>query len=363
MESSTKSDIIGIDLAKNSFSICVMNGEGRVKRRLKRVRRDQVVEKVVNECGRGIVAMEACSGAHYWSRKFQELGYETRIIPAQYVKPYVKSNKNDELDAEAICEACSRKQMRFVRTKSEEQLDIQAVHRVRERLVKSRTALCNEIRGFLSEYGIILPQGVVQVRRELPGLIERESERRSILWKQTNEALYQELVRVDENIERCDEQIKQIAKENETCSRLLSVPGIGPVTATALYAAVGDGHQFKDGRDLAAWTGVTPKQYTTGGKIRLGGISKRGDSYLRKLLVQGARALAIAAQMKLRRAKGNKSVLNEMEVWFLEVAQRRGGNKAVIALANKIARMSLHVLKGAEYVPLEERRKEWKEAA
>ena len=344
-----ESNIIGIDLAKNIFSICVMNSRGRVLKRLNRVSRANLIAKVVGECGAGVIAMEACGGAHYFSRTFESLGYETRIIAAQFVKPFVKSNKNDAIDAEAICEAASRPCMRFVGTKSEYQQDIQAVHRVRERLVKSRTALANEIRGLFLEYGIVIPKGIRNLRNQLPEILEAEKSKHSVLWVELLTELYQELQALDDRIDCSDQRMQEIVKSNDICQRLTQVPGVGNLIATAIYAAVGNGEQFNKGREFAAWLGLTPKQYSTGGKERLGGISKRGNKYLRKSLIQGCRSRAIAAERKRNHSDPLKRNLNKTELWLFALAERSNGNKAVIALANKTARNIWHVLRGKDF--------------
>ncbi len=347
-DSSTSANIIGIDLAKNVFSICIMNRAGKVLKRYNNVRRKDLASKIANGA-KGVVAMEACGGSHYWSRRFEELGFETRIIAAQFVKPFVKSNKNDAIDAEAICEAALRPQMRFVSTKSEEQQDIQSVHRVRERLVKNRTALSNEIRGLLLEYGLVLPREISHVRTKLVSLLEENVEKHSILWKETFNELYSEFCALDQRIDCCDKRIKAIARSNETCKRLVQVPGVGEVTATAIFAAAGNGAAFSDSRQFAAWLGLTPRQYSTGGKQKLGGITKRGDKYLRKLLVQGARSLAFAAQRKRNHKEPHKRTLDRTQLWLFTVAERRGSNKAVVALANKTARRIFKVLTGQDF--------------
>lgn len=329
-------NIVGIDLAKNVFHICEMTKHGRVIRRRK-CSRSKLFNVVVKDF-KGIIAMEACGGAHYWSRRFQAAGYETRMIAGQFVKPFVKSNKNDEIDAEAICEASSRPQMRFVATRSEEQQDIQSLHRIRERLVGQRTGLSNEIRGLLLEYGITIPQGISNVRKKLPTLLEEHGCEHSELWLTTFRDLYEEFCALDERILRHEKRLHLIAHTNESCKRLLAIPGIGIITATAIFAAVGNARAFKNGRQFAAWIGLTPKEYSTGGKTKLGGISKRGDNYLRKLLIQGARSFAIAAQKKKNHKDPLKRQTDDTAKWLFDVAKRTGSNKAIVAMANKTAR-------------------------
>lgn len=349
----TSNHIIGIDLAKNSFSICVMNKAGKVLKRYNNIKRHQLLARIANGY-KGVVAMEACGGAHYWARSFESLGIETRIIAAQFVKPFVKSNKNDEIDAEAICEAASRPQMRFVATKSEEQQDIQTLHRVRERLIKSRTALSNEIRGLLLEYGIVIAKGISHVRTKLAGILEEHKEAHSALWLETFCKLQEEFCLLDKRIGHYDKRIKAIAANNETCQRLVEIPGVGAIIATAIFAAAGNAANFKNGREFSAWLGLVPKQHSTGGKARLGGISKRGDKYLRKLLVQGARSLAISAEYKRSNKDSLKRNLNQTDRWLFNVANRRGSGIAIIALANKTARRIWKVLRGEDFKQPEE---------
>ena len=347
-----ESNIIGIDLAKNVFHICVMNKVGRVLKR-KRLSRLHLLDYVVNHY-QGTIAMEACSGAHYWARRFKAAGYEVKIIAAQFVKPFVKSNKNDEVDAEAICEAASRPQMRLVSMRDEEQQDVQNLHRMRERLVKQRTGVANEIRGFLQEYGIIVAKGISHVRNKLPGLIEEHGQKHSSLWKETFESLYEEFCWIDERIEHYSKQLCSIAKSDERCKRLTKIPGVGVLTATAIVAAVGNPKDFKNARQFAAWLGLTPRQYSTGGKVSLGRITKRGDKYIRKLLVQGARSAAIAGKARRDHKDPAKRQEDLTTRWVLGVASRSGDSKAIVALANKNARRVWKVLDGREFMSPEQ---------
>lgn len=347
-----KSNILGIDLAKNIFHVCEMNAQGRVIRR-ERLSRDRVSEWVVKHF-RGVVAMEACGGSHHWARVFEALGYEVRIIAAQFVRPFVKSNKNDRIDAEAICEAASRPQMRFVATRSEAQQDIQNLHRVRERLVCNRTALANEIRGLLLEYGVVIPKGITHVRNQLHSILETHKDRHSTLWHKTFLDLYREFCEVDGRIEECDSALKAISRTNEACVRLEKIPGVGTITSTAIVAAVGSAKHFKNGREFAAWLGLVPRQHSTGGKSTLGRISKRGDPYIRRLLVVGARSVAIAAEKKRNHKDPGKRVVNRTSQWLFNLADRRGGNRAVVALANKTARRIWVVLRGEDFKQPEE---------
>lgn len=332
-------NIIGIDLAKDKFHLCVMNKEGRVLRR-GRACRTNLVAAVLKQ-GPGIVAVEACGGANYWARCFKEHGYETRIMAAKFVKPFVKSNKNDVIDAEAICEAASRPQMRFVSARAEWQQDIQSLHRIRERLVREQVALSNETRGLLLEYGIVLPKGMSNIRNRVTELVETHAGSHSELWRETFSELYREFCDRDARIEHYERRLKGIARNDERCKRLEKIPGVGYLTATAFAAAVGNPHDFKNGRQFAAWLGLVPRQDSTGGKITLGRISKRGDKYKRKLLVQGACSLAFAAARKKKQDMTSR--------WYFELAHRRGPKRAVVALANKMARMIWVVLSGKEF--------------
>lgn len=261
--------------------------------------------------------MEACGEAHYWARKFISFGHTVKLMSPQYVKPYVKTNKNDAADSEAICEAVIRSNMRFVPIKSEEQQDIQALHRIRSRLVQDRTALANQIRGLLQEYGIVIPQGISNLRKKLPDIISSDKKLTSI-GKELFADLYKQLMAVEESVHAYDARVHKIARESEVCQRLTQVQGVGPLTATALVGAVGDAKVFKSGRQMSAWLGLVPRQCSSGGKHVLLGISKRGDRYLRSLLIHGARASIRYISQKL----------DAVSKWLRALIQRRGHNKA-----------------------------------
>ncbi len=318
---------IGLDVAKYVFQVHGVDAEGRPVLR-RRLRRSQVAGFFANlpPC---VVGVEACCGAHYWSRVIGRFGHTIRLIAPQFVKPYVKSNKNDANDAEAICEAVSRPQMRFVPAKSVEQQDIQALHRVRSRLVSSRTQLANQIRGLLMEYGIVLPQHVGQLRRGLPLILEDASNELSAFSRHLFASLYDDLVSLEERIEALEEQMWAVYQASEPCQRIAAVEGIGPVTATALVAAMSDGKTFKNGRQFAAWLGLVPRQHSSGGKTRLLGISKRGDPYLRTLLIHGARSVVYRSSSKSDRRS----------LWIADKQRRLGTSKACVAVANKNARI------------------------
>ncbi len=327
---------IGIDLAKNVFQIHGVDGNGKVVLK-KRLSRHNVLPFLAN-VGPCLLGLEACCGSHFWARELEKLGHEVRQMPPQYVKPYVKTNKNDANDAEAVCEAVSRPNMRFVPTKSQEQLNIQAIHRIRERLVRNRTSLTNQVRGLLLESGIAIPQGVAKIRKLLPEILEDLSNRLTLIERNYLSDLYAELVELDERILKQEKQLKALCEQSLECQRLLTIPGIGLLTATALVSAIGDAKTFRNGRQLAAWIGLTPRQHSSGGKDKLLGISKRGNSYLRKLLVHGARSVVYRCQ--------NKE--DDRSLWLAAIETRRGTMKATVAQANKTARIAWAVLVNGE---------------
>ncbi|MEN8261275.1 MAG: IS110 family transposase, partial [Pseudomonadota bacterium] len=280
--------IMAIDLAKNSFHLHGADDQSR-KVMSKKLSRSKLPEFMVNlsPC---LVALEACGSAHYWGHLFQSYGHEVRLIAPQFVKPLVKSNKNDAVDAEAICEAVQRPGMRFVAIKSVEQQDVQSLHRLRSHLIKQRTAQVNQIRGLLLERGIVLPRGRAEVLKRVPGILEDAENGLSDRFRCLLNGLKDELRGIDERVEAYDQEINQIAQHSEAAQQLMSIPGIGALAATALLAHVGDVRLFRNGRELAAFLGLVPRQRSTGGKPTLLGISKRGDVYIRTLLIHGARA-------------------------------------------------------------------------
>lgn len=328
--------VLGIDTGKNSFHLHGVDAKGHQVFR-KHFNREKMLEFMVNlkPC---LVGIEACGGAHYLARQLKEMGHDVRMMAPQFVKSYVKSNKSDKLDAEAICEAVQRPSMRFVPIKSIEQQDLQSLHRIRSLAVAERTALINQTRGLLMEYGIVLPEGASHVRRQLPEIMEETGNGTTVELRELLRELRDELVHMDERIDRYDAKIKAISQQNEYCILLQSIPGIGPLIATALIAAVGDVSVFKNGREMAAWLGLVPRQHSTGGKIQLLGISKRGDSYLRMLLVHGARAALIHASKKNDR----------LSRWATQLEERRGWNIATVALAAKNVRIAWALLSKGE---------------
>jgi transposase len=333
-----KITVLGIDLAKSVFQLHGVDSTGKTVLR-KKLSRGQLLTFIANTpaC---LIGMEACSGSNYWAREFQKLGHQVRLMSPQFVKPYVKSNKNDAADAEAICEAVQRPTMRFVTGKQIEQQDIQCLHRVRDRLVRSRTALANEIRGLLLEYGIVIPKSLSKLRSGFPIMLEDHADQLTSMSSDFFAHLLKEFRSIDERIAVYDDKIKAVFQAHPVCKRLAQIPGIGPLTATVLVAAVADPASFKNGRQFAAWLGLVPRQHSSGGKERLLGISKRGDSYLRMLLIHGARAtLRWVDPKEDRRSR-----------WAKQLIERRGKNRAAVALANKNARTVWALLaRGEEY--------------
>lgn len=330
---------IGIDLAKNVFQIHGVNARGKAVLR-KQLRRDQVAPYFANlpPC---LIGMEACGSAHHWARRLEALGHKVRLMAPQFVKPYVKSNKNDAADAEAICEAVGRPSMRFVPLKNVEQQSVLALHRVRQGFVKARTAQANQIRGLLGEYGLVVPQGIAYITQRVPGLIEDASNELPGTFRLLIDRLLDHLRLLHRQVEEIEAQIKAWHRANEVSRRLEKVPGIGPITASAMVATIGDAKNFDNGRQLAAWLGVVPRQHSSGGKQNLLGMSKRGDAYLRTMLIHGARSV-------IYRAMQNGDPNN----WIVNVASRRNKNIAAVALANKTARIVWALLvHGREFLP------------
>ena len=318
--------ILGIDIAKHVFHIAGMNDRGKVVLR-KKLYREELCGFIAN-FPITTIGIEACGGAHHWGRTLGVFGHEVKLIAPRFVKPYVKSNKNDSADAEAICEAVSRENMRFVAIKKIEQQDWQALHRIRERLVKSRTALGNQIRGILAERGIILPQSISAIREELSETLRNHQDTLSSTGLELIKELHEEFFQIDSRILSYEKKLEAISKSHPECQRLQTIPGIGPITAVALISCAPNVSNFKNGRQFAASLGLVPRQHSTGGKNTLLGISKRGDTYLRKLLIHGARAV-----MRYRTTKADKRNL-----WLQELVTRRGFHRATVVLANKNAR-------------------------
>jgi len=320
-----KATTIGIDLAKNVFQVHAVNEYGKTVLK-KQLKRDQMTEFFAN-LPAALIGMEACSGAHYWARKLTGMGHDVRLMAPQFVKPYVKTNKNDAADAEAICEAVARPNMRFVPIKNIEQQAVLSWHRVRQGFISARTAQANQIRGLLSEYGIILPQGISNITKLVPDLLEDASNELPGMFRLLVDRLMDHFKELYRQVAEIDVQIKAWHRQSQLSCKLEKIPGVGPVTATALVATIGDAKNFDNGRQVAAWLGLVPRQHSSGGKSNLLGISKRGDSYLRMLLIHCARAVIFAAKRK-----------GVQEGWVHELVKRRNHNIAAVALANKIAR-------------------------
>ncbi len=321
-----KTTTIGIDLAKIVFQIHGVDERGKVSVR-RQLKRAEMSSYFVNlePC---LIGMEACGSAHYWARKLEGYGHTVKLMAPQFVKPYVKANKNDMADAEAICEAVARPNMRFVAIKTVEQQAILSVHRARQGFVKARTAQGNQIRGLLAEFGIIIPQGIRSITKQMPEVLEDGENGLPGTMRNLFERLTDNLKEMDRQVKELEEKIQLWHRENAASRKLAEIPGLGPITASAIVATVGDAREFKNGRQLAAWMGLVPKQHSSGGKQNLLGISKRGDTYLRTLMIHGARAVIRFAESKA-----------EPESWLRKLMARRNKNIAAVALANKNARI------------------------
>jgi transposase len=329
---------LGIDIAKNVVFVHGVDAHGHVVV-TKRLARPKVLPFVAQlpPC---LIGMEASGGAHYWAREFTKLGHTVKLMPPQFVKPYVQSQKNDPNDAAGICEAVERPRMRSVPVKSVPQQDMQALHRIRERQIKARTALLNQIRGLLAEYGIVIPQRASQVRHKVPYILEDAENGLTATAREWLQTLAEELQALDQRITATDQHIERLFAADEACQRLAQLAGIGPLTATALVAAVGDATDFKNGRQFAAWLGLVPRQHSTGGKTTLLGMTKRGNRYLRTLLIHGARAVLRVVDRKT----------DPRSRWLQGVKARRGKHCASVAQANKTARIAWALLaKGDHY--------------
>jgi len=317
---------VGIDLAKVVFQIHGVDERGKVgvRKQLKRAAMS-VYFANLEPC---LIGMEACGSAHYWARKLEGYGHIVKLMAPQFVKPYVKTNKNDMADAEAICEAVSRPNMRFVAIKTVEQQAILSVHRARQGFVKARTAQGNQIRGLLSEFGIVIPQGIRSITKQIPEILEDGENGLPGTMRNLIERLTDNLKEMDRQVNELEAKIQLWHRENAASRKLAEIPGLGPITASAIVATVGDAREFKNGRQLAAWMGLVPKQHSSGGKQTLLGISKRGDTYLRTLMIHGARAVIRFAESKA-----------EPDSWLRKLMARRNKNVAAVALANKNARI------------------------
>lgn len=318
---------LGIDLAKNTFSIVGMNQHGKVVCR-KTLSRNKLLPFVA-QCPPCLIGMEACSGAHYWAREFEKLGHRIGIIAPKFVEPYRKGGKNDNNDAEAICEAVTRPNIWFVPVKSAEQQAVLCIHRVRQGLVKDRTGLLNQLRGLLSEFGIILPKGRYPAQHTIPSMIEDENNGLPLLARNMITDLWTRIKDTNTQILTYDRELAKLVREDSVAKRLMTIPGVGEQTATGVVASVPDPRVFKNSRQFCAWLGLVPRQFTTGGHVRLGRITKRGDKYLRTCLVHGARAVVASLKEKD----------DHVSCWVRELIARRGYLRAVVALAARNARL------------------------
>jgi transposase len=318
---------VGIDLAKSVFQVHAVDGRGKavLRKTLKRAELVNFFAKLL-PC---LIGMEACGSAHFWARKLTELGHTVKLMAPQFVKPYVKTNKNDARDAEAICEAVERPNMRFVPVKSVEQQALLGLHRARQGFVAARTAQANQLRGLLSEFGVVIPKGIGYLARRLPEILEDAENGLSSTSRTLFSRLFSHFRELDRQVNELDLQIKEWHRQSVASQRLEAIPGIGPITASALVGSIGDAKTFKNGRQLAAWLGLVPRQDSSGGKERLLGISKRGDTYLRTLLIHGARSVLLRLKCHPDQAEG----------WLARLSNRRNPNIAAVALANKNARI------------------------
>ena len=325
--------VIGIDLAKNVFQIHGTDAKGKcvLKKRLARAKLIEFVAQLP-PC---IIGIEACTGAHYWGRLFNQMGHTTKMMAPHFVKPYIRSNKNDRNDARGIAEAVTRPDMKFVPIKTVSQQDTLLLHRARNLLIKQRTALSNQIRGLLAEYGVVIPKGISHVKK-LVEILDTDS--LTIKAKSVFKKLYEQFNRFNTEIAEYEKENEAFVKQDAVCQEIMKIEGVGPLTASAVIATIGDPKAFKNGREVAAWLGLVPKQHSSGNTIRLSGISKRGDRYVRTLLVHGARSVVNNCEKKS----------DKKNIWVKDKKIRKGHNKACVALANKHARVIWAILSTGE---------------
>ena len=329
---------VGIDLGKTTFHLVALDDNGKVLLKKKFTQR-QLIAFTAN-LQTSLIGMEACGGAHFLGRALRAQGHDVKLIPAQFVKPFVKSNKNDFLDAEAIAEAVDRQNMRFVPIKTDDQLDLQALHRVRDRLIARRTSVINQLRAFLLERGLVFAKSPAKLRERMPEILENTDEDLTPRMRNLLAMLWNEWKDLELQIEAMNDEVERIASSDAACMRLRQIPGIGPLVATAIVAAIGNGAAFHKGREFAAWLGIVPRQYSTGGKARLYGISKRSNNYLRKILIHGARAVVL-------RSKRDRIAIG---AWMTALEARAPRNVLIVATANKLARIAWVVLStGQDY--------------
>jgi transposase len=334
-----KISTIGIDLAKEFFQIHAVDHHGKVVQK-KKLKRKEMTTYFANlePC---LIAMEACGSSHYWARKLQSMGHTVKLMAPQFVKPYVKSNKNDAADAEAICEAVTRPTMRFVGIKNAHQQSMLCLHRARRLLVADRTAQANQVRGLLAEFGIVAPKGIRTLKDQIPFILEDGENELTPQMRELISMMSDRINELDQRVDDLELKIKQSNQQNEMIAELQKIPGIGPLTASALVATIGDFKEFKNGRELAAFLGVVPRQHSSGGKQNLLGISKRGDGYLRTLLIHGARAVIRVAEIK-----------QDKNAWLVNLIGRRNKNIAAVALANKNIRIIWAMMtRGEKFTP------------
>lgn len=335
-----KHTTIAIDLAKSSFAVVALSGSGKELWR-RTVRRNQLVA-LLRKQEQSIVAMEACGSAHYWARCFSAMGHKVQLLPPQHIKGYLRGQKNDYNDALAIAEASLHGRIRLVRPKSVEQQDEQAFHGIRQGLSREKVRLSNHLRGLLLEYGISIPKGVATLRREVPLILEDAENGLTPRFRMLLQRQYLRLLELEAELSWYDDQLKQQVNQDEVCARLIDVPGVGPVVASAVKSWMGDGKQFKRGRDASAALGLVPRQHSTGGRQVLSGITKRGDKYLRSLIIHGARSVVARVDGKT----------DPLSLWVQRVKATRGYNKAAVALANKLIRiMWVIIARGERYQP------------
>ena len=327
---------VGIDLGKTTFHLVALGDNGKLLIK-KKFSQKQLIAFTAN-MQTSLIGMEACSGAHFLGRTLREQGHDVKLIPAQFVKPFVKSNKNDFIDAEAIAEAVTRENMRFVPIKTDDQLDLQALHRVRDRLIARRTSVINQLRAFLLERGLVFAKSPAKLRECIPETLEDADEKISPRMRNLLALLWEEWKDLDQQLEDMNHEVERIASSDPACQRLRQIPGIGPLVATAIVAAIGNGAAFRKGRDFAAWTGLVPKQHSTGGKTKLAGISKRGNRYLRKILIHGARSVVF-------RSRRERIAMGE---WMNTLETRSSRNVLIVAMANKLARIAWAVLSSGQ---------------
>lgn len=333
--------LIAIDLAKNVFQICALSKTGKIEKN-KKVSRAKLIDDI-RQYEPTTIAMEACYSSHYWARTFEDMGHTVRLIPAQHVKPFVRGNKNDHNDAIAIAEAASRPNMQFVPVKTVEQQDIQSLHRIRERYVRQRTSLINQTRGILSEYGIIANQGIQAFSTLIAQVTDPQDHRLSPLLKQHLKIIADEFHDVCDRLDEINLNLQKINLNNPLCQLISSIPGIGFINSTGIISAIGNAQHLPTAKSFSVWLGVTPKQHASGDVSRYSGISKRGNPYLRKQLIAGARAALFC---------GNQS--DPMIMWAKGLKERRGANKATVALANRMARLIWTLLRKNERYQIQE---------